>query len=94
MVVWKVFCLKSEQKLNGIIPSHLIVDDDGDPSYECPYCGCNSSHLPPTKDEGKEMPNANMRIERWQHYKILLGRVYDTELCELAAKDNRAWRDI
>ena len=93
MVVWEVFCLKSEMKLKGIIPTHIIVDDDGDPRYECPYCGTDSSHLPPTKSAIREMPNERARIDRWKHYKVLLGRVYENDLRELAAKDNRAWRD-
>lgn len=92
MVAWEVFCLKSEQKL-GKVPTHIIVDDDGDPRYECPYCGCNSSHLPPTKDENKEMPNSNMRIQRWMHYKVLLGRIPNDELRALAAQDKRGWKD-
>ena len=89
MIVWNVTCLTSTKKLDGVTKTFLIVDDDGDPRFECPICGCNSNHLPPTKEDDKP----NMRINRWMHYKEVVGRVQNSDLIELASKDKRGWKD-
>ena len=86
VVVWEVTCLASKDMIRE--NKFLVIDHGNDPNFECECCSSNSNHLPPEYSSAEIQTE---RIKRWQHYRILVGRISLNNLKELAKKDARGW---
>jgi len=86
VVVWEVTCLASKDMVKE--NKFLVIDNGNDPNFECECCSANGNHLPP---EYSSVEIQTERIKRWQHYRTLVGRIYLSDLKELAKKDARGW---
>jgi len=90
VVVWEVTCLKPTGDRRA---KFLVIDTGDDPNFQCEGCGVEGNHLPPELpveiDKWTDMQAE--RVKRWNHYMILVGRVYLKDLKELALKDKRGW---